>query len=110
MTERELDLLVKAFKAFLAGETAERFLMTNRSIERIVEHFGIQLKAEPIEGQEALLNHFIAHAAAERDLLLNEAIARGDIATYPNFQGPVLTERSADALAARPSPRNSRGF
>lgn len=106
MTPRELDLLVRVFDAFLSADG--EFLVTNASMQGIAHEIGGRLQ-NASEPHDALLEHFIEHAAEERDRLLAEAGLRGDVAIFYGKPRVVLTENSANSLAKRPSPRGPRG-
>lgn len=106
MTPRELDLLLKAFEAFLGGEGGERFMLTNRSMKDLIVAYAGHLRgASPDqESQEKALEHVVEHGAAERERLLNDAHARGDVVNFHGQEMIVLTESSAAEFRSRKPP------
>ena len=104
MTPREIDLLVQAFRAFLGADTGVRFLLTNRSMQFMIEEYGRRLSL--VGNQEGLLQHIIDHGADERNKLLGEAA----LATRSSGETlPVLSETSFNSLRNR-KPPNHDGF
>jgi hypothetical protein len=110
MTPREIDLLQKAFEAFLGGNRdGERFLLTNRSMEGFIVYYARFLREKPSD--EGRLTHVIEHAAQERERLLAEARDRGDEVFFNGRKMTVLTEDSANRLERRkPAPPNHSGM
>ena len=108
MTPREIQLLVGVFHKFLGIDAGKRFLITNQSLDIMVQHFGEQLRWA--KSQEAVLQHLYDHAEFERErLLLNPSITMATIATDGSSPTPLVTEQDAHTLTSS-KPVNHNGF
>jgi hypothetical protein len=107
MTPREIQLLVGVFQKFLGVAVGKRFLITNQSLDIMVQHFGEQLRWA--KNQEALLQHLYDHAEFERErILLNPTVSTATVATE-GVATPVVSENDAYGLT-NSKPVNHHGF